>query len=59
MTFTGHEHSWRRYAWQGVRFYQTESLRDAPNAVHLVACDGETGAITVTNEDEIPYADPD
>jgi hypothetical protein len=57
VTFTGHSHDWRHHEWQGVRFYQTAALRDLPDAVHHVVCDGDAGTITVTNEDDIPYAD--
>lgn len=55
VTFSGHSHDWRRHEWQGTRFYQTAALRDEPDAIHQVICDGEAGTIVVTDEDGIPY----
>ncbi len=55
-TFTGHGHEFRKYAWEGIRFYETAALKDPdPPAIHRVECDGATGVVTVTNEADITY----
>ena len=55
-TFTGHGHEFRKYVWEGIRFYETASLKDPdPPAIHRAECDGETGTVTVINEADIVY----
>jgi len=58
VVFTGHEHQFRRYQWQGIRFYQGGPLAASAAWVHQVECDGDTGIITILNEADLPYSDP-
>jgi hypothetical protein len=55
-TFTGHQHEFRKYRWEGIDFYQTTSLRySTGTAWHLAACDAASGTVTILNAADLVY----
>jgi len=59
-TFTGHGHDFVRSYFEGIPFYETDTLGRRDNPVyHLVECDPATGDITIVNEADITYIEND